>query len=242
MLRERAAHHHLVVAAPRAVRVELERADAVRLEPLAGGRPRRRSSRPGEMWSVVTESPRTARTRAPSMSRDRRRLERQAVEERRLGDVGRAGVPGVAVARRGSAAPASARRPRTRSRRSGGTAPGRSTSPMTDRISSGAGQMSARKTGSPSRPDAERLGGQVDVDPAGQREGDDERRRGEVARPRERMDPALEVAVARQDRRDDQVVGLDGLGDGVVERARSCRCRSCSRSRRGRTRAPRAAP
>ena len=34
---ERAAHHHLVVAAPGAVRVELERPDAVLLEPLAGG-------------------------------------------------------------------------------------------------------------------------------------------------------------------------------------------------------------
>ena len=115
-------------------------------------------------------------------------------------------------------------------------------SAMTDRISSGSGQMSARKTGRPSVPGPERLGRQVDVDPAGQREGDDERRRGEVARAGERVDPALEVAVARQDGRDDQVVRLDRRGDRRRRAARSCRCRSCSRSRPGRTRASRAAP
>ena len=49
---------------------------------------------------------------------------------------------------------------------------------MVARTSSGDGQMSARKHGSPSRPDAQRLGGEVDVDPAGQRERDDQRRAG----------------------------------------------------------------
>ena len=42
---ERATHHHLVMAAPRAVRVEVERRDAVLLEPLAGRAPCR--DRPG---------------------------------------------------------------------------------------------------------------------------------------------------------------------------------------------------
>ena len=36
-VRERAAHHHLVMAAPRAIRVELERADVPLLEPVARG-------------------------------------------------------------------------------------------------------------------------------------------------------------------------------------------------------------
>ena len=65
---ERAAHHDLVVAAARAVAVEV-----------GLGRRRRRSgtSRPGtvarmlpagEMWSVVTESPSLASTRAPEKS------------------------------------------------------------------------------------------------------------------------------------------------------------------------------
>ena len=67
---------------------------------------------------------------------------------------------------------------------------------MTERISSGDGQMSARKTGVAVGARAQRLARQVDVDPAGQREGDDQWRRGEVARARQRVDPALEVAVA----------------------------------------------
>ena len=65
---EGAAHHDLVVTAPRTVRVELERPDAVRLEPLAGRRLQGAIEPAGEMWSVVTESPRTARTRASVMS------------------------------------------------------------------------------------------------------------------------------------------------------------------------------
>ncbi len=65
---------------------------------------------------------------------------------------------------------------------------------------------------------SERIGREVDVDPTGERERHDERRGGQVAGPRERMDPTLEVAVARQDGGDDEVVGLDGLGDRCVER------------------------
>ena len=42
----------------------------------------------GEMWSVVTESPSLARTLAPLMSCDRRRLGGHAVEVRRAADVG----------------------------------------------------------------------------------------------------------------------------------------------------------
>ena len=194
------------------------------------------------MWSVVTESPSTASARAPDDVAGRRGSRPRPVEERRPRDVRRRRVPGVAVARRGSAAPASGRRPRRRPRRSAGTAPASTDSAMTERISSADGQMSARKTGEPSAAVPERLGRQVDVDPARQREGDDQRRRREVARPGERVDAALEVAVARQDRRDDQVVRLDGLGDLPRRAARSCRCTSCSRSRPARTRAPRAGP
>ena len=94
---ERAAHHHLVVAAARAVAVELERRDAVLLQPLAGRAPGGIDPA-GEMWSVVTESPSTASTRAPVMSVDRRGLALDAVEERRPRDVGRGVVPAVAAA------------------------------------------------------------------------------------------------------------------------------------------------
>ena len=54
----------------------------------------------GEMWSVVTESPSRASTRAPSMSPTRLRLARQVLEERRLAHVGRVLGPGEAVALR----------------------------------------------------------------------------------------------------------------------------------------------
>ena len=66
----------------------------------------------------------------------------------------------------------------------------------------------------------ERLGRQVDVDAAGERERHDERRRGEVGRAHLRMDATLEVAVAREDGRDDEAVLVDGLGDRHVEWAR----------------------
>ena len=66
---------------------------------------------------------------------------------------------------------------------------------------------------------AERLREQVDVHPAGQRVGDDERRRGEVVRLHLGMDPGLEVAVAREHGADDQVALLDGDRDLFRQRA-----------------------
>ena len=56
----------------------------------------------GLMWSVVTESPKMPRTRAPRMSPVRARLHAEALEERRLLDVGRV-RPVVDLARRGDA-------------------------------------------------------------------------------------------------------------------------------------------
>ena len=52
---------------------------------------------------------------------------------------------------------------------------------------------------------ADRLGGQVEVDAAGERVGDDQRRRGEVVRLHLRVDARLEVAVAGEDGADDQL-------------------------------------
>ena len=76
----------------------------------------------------------------------------------------------------------------------------------------------------------------------GERERDHQRRRGEVAGPHQGMDAALEVAVARQDRGDHQVVVLDRPGRRARRAGRCCRCRWCSRSPRGRSRALAAAP
>ena len=54
----------------------------------------------GEMWSVVTESPKTPRARAPVSSAIAPGLHGEAGEERRLLDVGRLRVEGVGVAGR----------------------------------------------------------------------------------------------------------------------------------------------
>ena len=59
----------------------------------------------------------------------------------------------------------------------------------------------------------DRLGGQVDVDPPGERVGDDERRRGEVVRLHLGVDARLEVAVPGEDGADDEVALLDRLRD-----------------------------
>ena len=182
------------------------------------------------MWSVVTESPSTASTRAPRMSATGAGSARQALEERRPRDVRRRRVPGIPVARRDRAARASARRPRRRSRRCAGRAPVRPTRRSSRRISSLLGQMSASMTGWPSRSTPERLAasGRCRRDRRARRRRPAAARRG--SSPCQRMDAALEVAVARQD---------GGARRGRAPRrpsrparraARCCRCRSCSRS------------
>ena len=90
---------------------------------------------------------------------------------------------------------------------------------MTSRISAGVGQMSASMTGRPSSPVPSGSVVRSMSTAPGEREGDDQRRRGEVRGPHQRVDPALEVAVARQHGRDDELVGLDRLRDRLGERA-----------------------
>jgi hypothetical protein len=65
---------------------------------------------------------------------------------------------------------------------------------------------------------AERLGGDVDVHVAGDRIGDDERRRGEIVRAHVRVHPALEVAVAREHRGRDEIGLLHRLRDVLGQR------------------------
>ena len=66
---ERPPHHDLVVPTSRTVAVELvKRRHAMCLQPLPGRAPRRDGAGGRDTWSVVTESPSTARARAPRMS------------------------------------------------------------------------------------------------------------------------------------------------------------------------------
>ena len=67
---------------------------------------------------------------------------------------------------------------------------------------------------------AERVGVEVEVHRPGQTVGDDQRRRREVVHLDVRVDPALEVAVARQHRGDGEVTLLHGGRDLLGQRAR----------------------
>ena len=190
------------------------------------------------MWSVVTESPSMTRQRAPWMSSTVSGSRRHPVEVRRQADVGRVGLPLEEVALG-----------------HGHPAPG-----VVARVDVGvaAAEELAGDGGGDRRPDllrgrpevaevdvvavgvlADRLGVEVEVHPAGERVGDDERRRGQVVRLHLGMDARLEVAVAGEDGADDEVVLGHRLGDLLRPAARSSRCRSCSRSRPCGSRAPR---
>ncbi len=78
----------------------------------------------------------------------------------------------------------------------------------------------AQVDGLPVTIEAQRLGGQVNVHLAGERVGDDQRRRGQVRRAHLRVDAPLEVAVAAQHRHDHQVLVAHDLGHRLRQRPR----------------------
>ena len=191
------------------------------------------------MWSVVTESPSFASTRAPAMSVTGRGLDASC--RRSTG----------ACARRSSSRP-------TRTWLRSGVGSERQRSSPSNTLayscvnisvsielsivfctSAASGQMSLRKTSLPSWSCAERVGLEVEVHRPGEGVGDHERRAREVVHLHVGVDAALEVAVAREHRGHGEVVLVDRGRDLVDAADRSCRCRSCSRSRRCRSRAPR---
>ena len=67
--------------------------------------------------------------------------------------------------------------------------------------------------------DAERLLGEIDLHRAGERVGDDQRRRGEIVGAHVGVDAAFEVAVAGQHRGGDQIVLVDRFGNLRRQRA-----------------------
>ena len=80
---------------------------------------------------------------------------------------------------------------------------------------------------------AQRIVDEIHQHRAGERIGHHQRRRGEVVGAHVGVHAALEVAVAGEHRHGDEVVVVDRLRDVFRQRARNCRCRWCSRSRRG---------
>ena len=217
MLANVPAHHHLVVAPTRAVGVEVLRLDAVFDQVLAGGavaldRARRRDVVGGD---AVAEHGQHACALDVG---HRLRLGGQALEERRPAHVGRVLVPGEAVAGRAPPASSSARRRRTPRRSSCGTCPTGPRPRSSAATSAALGQMSFRNTGWPSLVLAERVVVEVDVHRAGERVGDAQGGRGQVVHLHVGVDPALEVAVAREDRDDGEVLGVNDVRDLVGQR------------------------
>ena len=232
---ERAAGHHAVVAAAGAVAVEIQRLDAVLLQVFARRALRPRSTRPGEMWSVVTESPSTASTRAPAIGLIGAGFRRQVDQERRLLNVRALGVPVVTARLRwlGSCVPRARWRPKTFA------VPLRGTSRQHDRLDRGsrlrlrAARCPSGKTGLPSLPVAQRL-----VRPDRYR----------PCRPGHRPRPAADwpdnspctsglmrpskLRLPLQHGRGHQIALGRRPWPPARAAGRCCRCRSCSRSRR----------
>ena len=191
----------------------------------------------GEMWSVVTESPSSASTRAPRMSRGRHRLERHAVEVRRPLDVRRT------ASSHSNSSPCGM----SRSRQS--SSPSKTSRYFSLEHLGLHGVAHRRFDLGLRRPDVaqvhrravladpERLAVQIDVHRAGERVGDHQRRRREVVRlaPPAGCGPrSCGCPRAPTPRRG----SLRGSRSRCAPAAgRSCRCRSCSRSRRDRSRA-----
>ena len=98
-VRERAAHHHLVIAAAGAVRVEVARRDTFRDEVSAGGAVGRDRTR----WRDVICRHAVAKDGEHPRRADVRRrgwFERQPVEKRRVADVGGVFIPRESLPRR----------------------------------------------------------------------------------------------------------------------------------------------
>ena len=206
---EGAADHDLVVAAARAVGVEVTLLDAV-LGEVATGRAVLLDRAGG---ADVVGRDRVAQLEQDAGALDvldRRGLVGHAVEVGRTADVGRLRVPleGVALGRR-------QRLPALVAGED--VLVGLAEHLGGDRLRDGLLDLGR------ARPDvleedvvavlvlAQRVVEQVDVHGAGQRVGDDQRRGREVVHLHVRVDPALEVAVAREHRDDREVVVLDGL-------------------------------
>ena len=173
----------------------------------------------GEMWSVVTESPRTARQRAARMSFHGSGRGGHAVEVGGLADVGGVGLPAVGVAGgEGEVLPVlvavSSRSAYWLCEHLGA-----------DGVEDGVGDLGLR---GPDVFEEDRLAGVVEadgvgvevvVDGADEGVGDDERRAHEVVGADLGRDAAFEVAIAAEDGDGDEAVVFDGLRDVGGQRA-----------------------
>ena len=196
---ERAAHHHLVVPAPRAVRVEVLALDAVLDQVAAAGAVRLDGAgRRDVVGRDGVAGPDEAAGAGDVV--DGSGLAAHALEVRWAAHVGRVGIPGEELAL-GHVE----RAPAVVAREDVGVGPAEHV--LLHRLGDRVGDLArarpevAKEDVVPVAVRAERLVDEVDVHPARERVGDDERRRGEVVRLHLRVDARLEVPVAREHRR-----------------------------------------
>ena len=217
-VRERATHHHLVIAAARAVRVELALLDAVLEQPAAGGTVGLDHAGGGDVVGRDRVAEYGQGTHAVDV-REVARLGGHAGEERRLAHVRRVGVPVHRLAGRGhEGAPVLV------------AVPDRAVLLLVEILGQRRGDDLLDLLHR--RPDVgehhvvalavgtDRLRREIDVERAGERVRDHERGRGEVRGAHLRMHAALEVAVAREDGADGELVLGDGGVEGLGQRAR----------------------
>src|SRR5438445_3166438 len=215
---EGAAHHHVVVAAARAVGIEIGLGHAVALQELAGGRRRLDVAGGRDVVGRDRIAEDAEHARAVDIG-DLADLHAHAVEVGRILDVGRTAVPAVTLAdRRVDLVPA-----RIALEHIGVV--------LLEQIrADGLGDHVADFL--VCRPDvleehwlaiaacAERLRREIDIDRARERVRDDQRRRGEIVHLHFGMYATFEVAIARQHRSDDEITFGDALGNFRGQRAR----------------------
>ena len=219
---ERAAGHHAVVAAASAVAVEVARLArrapsgtcpaglvlAMLTRPARCGRSS--PSRPAQPARGHRESAGSAPARGCRSTQERRLLNVGAL--RRPTRTDRLSLISMLVPRLVGR--------RTRWRSAGGTSPAAPSARTAgcDLLLASA-RCPSRYTGSPSLPVPERLVDQVDVGRAGQGIGHDQRRAGQVVGLHQRIDAALEVAVAAEHGRGHQVALRHRRGHRIGQRA-----------------------
>ena len=215
---ERAAHHDFVVATASAVGVEVDLLHAVSFQVLRG----RAAARDVACGRDVIGGDRVAEHRegaSPPNRLDLARSHAHAFEVRRVAHVGGLVVPRVQLARRNlDRTPQRIAREHITVTIAEHLRVDRFTDRVSDFLRTRPDVFEVDRLPVAAR--AERLGVEINVRGAGERIGDDERRRGEEVHLHFRMHTTLEVAVAREHRGGDDVTRLHGGRDLRLERAR----------------------
>ena len=214
---EGAAHHHFVVAAARAVGIEVLGLDAVRDQIFSGGAIRLNRAGGRDVVGGDAVAQHGERAHAVQIA-EGDGLQRHVFEIRRMLDVGGFFVPGVEIAfgdrQRAPVLVAGENVGIFLAEHFAGDG---SAHGCFDFL--GRGPDIAEIDGLAGFVVAERFVDDVEIHASGKRVGDDQRRRGEIIRAAERIDAAFEIAIAAEHRDGDEIIVLDGFADRFGERA-----------------------